>query len=447
VRFVFYLIFIAGIGNAVLRPEVGNPLTLYRFLAPLGLLLVMAIRPMMVLKSIAAFIGFLVYNFALASAYSDNYTEYIQSMVHYFYLFILLVMMMGMKSRYTDFEAQFVRFISAFFVFLLLNLFIEWFIGPYYPNLDVDNTGARSVRAFFWNQNDLAVVICVITWVALALDRFQGPLRVMVVLATIAILWHNDSKAALVSLLLVTLPVFYIAQISAKRFISRSVWLLLFGTMALLVAIGAYALRTADLPFVNETYTLEDLLIRPITRILTLDATGETWGSLNNRTDASIFVIIEYIRSFGFGLGAGGSWLVLSLPQYELGGARSPHNALLQLTVDFGYPVLLGYSYLMYWALRKLFTPMITESQRLKVIAVLSFPLLGLSQSGAIVTNYFCFGVLCFIWLLDRPVPFFRGQVTTPPKARQREETPEQIAAPKGRGTQVTGSLSSVHPL
>jgi hypothetical protein len=101
----------------------------------------------------------------------------------------------------------------------------------------------------------------------------------------------------------------------------------------------------------------------------------------------------------------------------------------------------------MYWALRKLFTPMITESQRLKVIAVLSFPLLGLSQSGAIVTNYFCFGVLCFIWLLDRPVPFFRGQVTTPPKARQREETPEQIAAPKGRGTQVTGSLSSVHPL
>lgn len=437
-RLVFYLVFIAGIGNAVLRPEVGNPLTLYRFLAPLGLLLVMAIRPVMVLKSIAAFVGFLVYNFALASAYSDNYAECIPSMVHYFYLFILLVMMMGMKSRYADFEAQFVRFITAFFVFLLLNLFIEWFIGPFYPNRYVDENDEPSVRAFFWNQNDLAVVICVITWIALAFDRFRGSVRVLIVLTTIAILYYNDSKAALLSLLFVTLPTFYIARTSLRTRVTGSVRFLLFETMLLLAAFVLYQLSTVKFEFANDTYTLEDLFIRPITRILALEATGEMWGSLNNRTDTAIFVITEYIRSYGFGLGAGGSWLVLSLPQYQLHGAMSPHNALLQFTVDFGYPVLLGYSYLMYWALRKLFTPMITESQRLKVIAVLSFPLLGVSQSGAIVTNYFFFGVVYFIWLLDRPVPFFRRQVTAPPKARQREETPEQIAAPKGYGTPIT---------
>jgi hypothetical protein len=438
VRFVFYLVFIAGIGNTVLRPEVGNPLTLYRFLAPLGLLFVMAVRPTMVLKSIAVFLGFFVYNFALATAHSGNYAELFSSMVHYFYLFILLVMMMGMKSKYADFEAQFIRFMGAFFVFLLFNLGIEMFTGPYFPNLYVDETDARSVRAFFWNQNDLAVVICVCSWVVLALDRFRGVLRATVVLTILVILWYNDSKAALLSLFLVTLPTSYIAQIGARSPAARGVTLLLFGTMVLLAAVGAYALRTVDVPFVSGTYTLEDLLISPIRRILTLDATGETWGSLNNRTDATVFVIIEYIRSFGFGLGAGGSWLVLSLPQYKLGGAISPHNALLQFIVDFGYPVLLGYLYLMYWALRKLFTPGITENQRLKVIAVLSFPLLGLSQSGAIITNYFCFGVLYFIWLLDRPVPFFRGQVTKPGNSRQGDERPAQVAARKGPATEVT---------
>jgi hypothetical protein len=122
--------------------------------------------------------------------------------------------------------------------------------------------------------------------------------------------------------------------------------------------------------------------------------------------DAAIFVIIEYVRSYGLGLGAGGSWLVLSMPQYALGGAQSPHNALLQFTVDFGYPVLLGYAWLIWWALRQLLTPGRGENDRLRILAILSFPLLGLSQSGAIVTNYFFFAIVYFIALLDRRVPF-----------------------------------------
>ncbi|MCC6248337.1 MAG: hypothetical protein IT499_11345, partial [Rubrivivax sp.] len=95
-------------------------------------------------------------------------------------------------------------------------------------------------------------------------------------------------------------------------------------------------------------------------------------------------------------------WLVLTLPQYQLGGAQSPHNALLQFVVDFGYPVLLGYLWLTGWALRRLFRHKLPEPERLKVMAILSFPMLGLSQSGAIVTNYFFFTAVYFIWLYGR---------------------------------------------
>ena len=118
--------------------------------------------------------------------------------------------------------------------------------------------------------------------------------------------------------------------------------------------------------------------------------------------DATIFVIIEYLRSYGLGLGAGGSWLVLSLPQYELGGAKSPHNALLQFVVDFGFPVLVGYGYLIIYAMRMLREVEIDERMRLQVIAILSFPILGLSQSGAIITNYFFWAIVYFVWLQAR---------------------------------------------
>jgi hypothetical protein len=408
-RILFYLILVAGIGNTVLRPEIENPLTLYRLVAPIGLAALFALRPMMVMHWLGVFALFLAYNFVLATAYSSDYSQFLPSVVHYLYLFILLVLMVDLKWRHPHFDAQFLRFVQAFYFFLLLNLLFEFVIGAtLYPNLAPDEADESSLRAFFWNQNDLAVVLCVVAWFALALDRFRGSKRIFVVLITVLVLYYNDSKAALISLLFFTLPVYAILRICAAVRIDPRVWFTLFGsifavTVAMLVAVSDVAIA-----FANDTYTVGDLLVQPVINIVSLQASGEEWGSLNNRTDAAIFNIIEYVRTWGFGLGAGGSWLVLTLPQYQLGGAQSVHNALLQFVVDFGYPFLLGYLYLLYWALRRLFTHRIPESARLKVIAILSFPMLGLSQSGAIVTNYFFFASVYFIWMIGRKVPLER---------------------------------------
>jgi hypothetical protein len=35
-KFLFYFILIAGIGNVALRPEIENPFALHRFVAPIG---------------------------------------------------------------------------------------------------------------------------------------------------------------------------------------------------------------------------------------------------------------------------------------------------------------------------------------------------------------------------------------------------------------------------
>lgn len=402
-RVLFYILLIAGIGNVVLRPEMENPFTLYRILAPVCVIVLFALRPMRVIRWLGLFAIFFVYNIVLATAYSSDYSQFFPSIVHYLYLFILLVLMVDMKSQNVDFDAQYLRFVERFYVFLLLNLLIEFFVGTtIYPNLYVDETDEASLRAFFWNQNDVATVLCIVAWFALTLDRYKGIIRWTVVLITFLVLYYNDSKAALLSLMLVSLPVYSIFRVCRKVSITSKVWFAFFGTLFALVVVSIVLLSGVPINFLNDTYTLGDLLVQPITRMFSLQSSGEQWGSLNNRTDAAIFVIIEYLKSFGFGLGAGGSWLVLTMPQYELGGAKSAHNALLQFIIDFGYPVLLGYLAMVFWALSKLFKRNVREMDRLKVMAILSFPLLGLSQSGAIVTNYFFFASVYFIWMLGR---------------------------------------------
>ncbi|MEO7157341.1 MAG: O-antigen ligase family protein [Vicinamibacterales bacterium] len=397
----FFIILIAGIGNTVLRTEIEDPVTLYRLLAPLGLIAVFSLRPMFVLKALGFYLVFFAYNFVLATAYGGDYSQFFPSIVHYLYIFTLLILFVHMRQSHADFDASFIQFVRVFYVFLLANLVVEMAFGSgtLYPNIYVDESDEKQVRAFFWNQNDLAVVLCIVAWMALTLDRFRGPTRIFVVVVTIFLLYYNDSKAALISFLFISLPVGAVFRICAAARISPRVWFGIFSMAAFSALAVTFILSDIEIAFANDTYTLGDLLIGPIGNIFALQSSGADLGSINNRTDAAIFDIIEYLRTFGFGLGAGGSWLVLTLPQYELGGAKSPHNALLQFVVDFGYPVLLGYLYLVFWAVRKLFTYRASQSERLKVMAILSFPMLGLSQSGAIVTNYFFWAAVFFIAL------------------------------------------------
>lgn len=41
-------------------------------------------------------------------------------------------------------------------------------------------------------------------------------------------------------------------------------------------------------------FTINELLYKPLKSIITLQPTGEYWGSTNNRIDATIFVLKEY---------------------------------------------------------------------------------------------------------------------------------------------------------
>lgn len=400
-KIIFFIIFLAGIGNTVLRTDIENPYTLYRIVAPIGLALLIFIRPFLFLKWLLIFIIFTIYNFALASFYGHGYDQFIPSAIHYFYISILLLLFIFMRDNYENFNEIFFKFISLFYIFLIINIIFEYIFGNFYPNLYEDTTGESFVRAFFWNQNDLAVVLCIFTWFALCLDRFSGAIRWTVILLTVGILYYNDSKSAMISLVFCSLPIYFIITFFLKNSLPKIVSLLIVSFFMILIGLIIFFIADIDFNFANQSYSLNSMIFDPLSKIISLEPSNEEWGSINNRRDAAIFNLIEYINSYGFGLGSGGSWLVLTLPQYWLGGAQSTHNALLQFIVDFGFPALFMWIFLTLWAFKTLVGHRIHEYDRLKVMAILSFPLLGLSQSGAILTNFFFWGCMFFIILLE----------------------------------------------
>lgn len=400
-RVMLYITILTAFGNTVLRPSIESDITAYRLFAPMALIAVFFARPALVIRYAVGYLVFALYGWYLAVSYSHDLSQFIPSLVHYLYLFVLLVMLVYMTRAYSDFETSFMRFFWRFYVFLWISLGLEFAFGIKYPNLYVPENDLPAVRAFYWNQNDVAVVLCTFAWLFLVDDRYSLMRRSVLAAFTAAVLIYNDSKAALISLFFSVLVAF-VFSINGRVRIRPSVWVAASIVVFASALVPIIAILDRPVAFVSGGYSLDDLLYQPVKRVLTLETTGEFWGSLNNRTDAAISVLIEYFRTYGIGLGPGGSWLVLTLPQYELGGAKSPHNALLQFAVDFGFPVVLAYGYLVFWAMRRVFRRDLDYPARVKVMAILSFPLLGLSQSGAIVTNFAFFALVIYIVLMGR---------------------------------------------
>lgn len=401
--FLIFIVILSGFGNTVLRMDIESDLTLYRVLSPLLCIGIFFWRPWFVIKASSWFLVFLAYSALLALIYSSDLSQFIPSIVHYAYIFLLVLIMIFYKLVAKDhFEHNYTKLMIYVLVFIFFFLLLEFSIGTTFPNLYEEKSGGmNNLRAFYWNANDLAVIFGGFGWLLFSNNNFKPSFKIAYFSLCMLVMMYNGSKSAIIAFLLIALLSMASFIITRIRF--GKLWMYLFCSIAI-TSISSLFIFLGDSPFTTTqgTYTLQDLFQEPIRRIINLEATGEEWGSLNNRTDASIFVLIEYFRSYGFGLGPGGSWLVLTQPEYLLGGAKSPHNALLQFIVDFGYPILLGYMYLFYKSVRIFVSKRALVLERVRAIAIITFPLLGLSQSGAIVTNYTFITLVIFIIIADK---------------------------------------------
>ncbi len=400
-RVGFSIVLLFAAGNTILRTSIESDVTLYRVFSPILCLFVFFINPIKLSISIFCFFIFLLYSFILASFYSNDFSQFIPSIVHYAYMFLFFVIFLGLKDVLKDkFISVVLSNFEALILIVFVSVFLEYFGLIGFPNLySLEGDSLNTLRAFYWNQNDLAVVLCGFGWVIFLSKRYRKSIKFIYALLSIYIILYNGSKSAFLGFMLIIL-------ISILIFIRDNFkdgpLILLFSafTTLFILSTGFYIFGNVPFETTQGVYSLNGILMEPISRILALNPSGEVWGSVNNRTDATIFVVIEYIRSGFIGLGPGGSWLVLTMPEYELGGAKSAHNALLQLVVDFGIPVLIGYVCLIFWAVKALLVKNGSEITDMRCVAILTFPVIGLSQSGAIITNYTFIAVIFFLILI-----------------------------------------------
>ncbi len=401
VIFIYFLI-LSSYGNVVLRLNIESDLTLFRVVGIIAFCVFFIKYTDIMIKWSVLYIIFFIYSFFLASLYTYDYSQFYPSMIHYGYLLLLFISMYILKIIKKDyFERDFYIFLIRIILLILLILLVEYMFDFKMPNLYDDVEYSKSIRAFFWNQNDLAVVLVFFLWIIIFNQQVRVIIKLFYVLIILGIMYYNGSKVAILAMFFsfIFIPIIFLFQKFKERFILNILYflLILISIMFMFIYLGNIQFKSTD-----GIFTINELLYKPLKSIITLQPTGEYWGSTNNRIDATIFVLKEYINNYFIGLGAGGSWLVLLMPQYELGGAKSPHNALLQFVVDFGYLVLIPYVILTFYAIKNIFKKNNFILTKIISIAILSFPLLGLSQSGSIVTNYLFWSLVFFLIISDK---------------------------------------------
>lgn len=397
-----YTFILSSYGNTVIRLNIDSDLTLFRLLGFFAFFAFFLKYTEVMIKWSVVYIIFFIYSFFLAFIYSYDFSQFYTSMIHYGYLLLLFISIYVFKSIKIDyFERDYYIFLKRVIMFLLLILLAEYIFDFTMPNLYKDFEYSKSIRAFFWNQNDLAVVLVFFSWIIIYNQNIKFIIRISYILIILFIMYYNGSKVAILALLFsfIFVSINFIVKKFREGFLLSLLYIMLILLFIILIFIffGDIQFKSTD-----GIFTINELLFRPFISIITLQPTGEFWGSTNNRIDATIFVLIEYIGSYFIGLGAGGSWLVLLMPQYELGGAKSPHNALLQFIVDFGYLVIISYMILILYAIKNIFKKDNFILEKINSVAILSFPILGLSQSGSIITNYFFWSFVFFLILADK---------------------------------------------
>ena len=76
-------------------------------------------------------------------------------------------------------KIYFIPIIILLALLILLILLLEYIFDFNMPNLYEDFEYSKSIRAFFWNQNDLAVVLVFFSWIIMYNQKVRFIIKVL----------------------------------------------------------------------------------------------------------------------------------------------------------------------------------------------------------------------------------------------------------------------------
>lgn len=402
-KWLIYFILLMGYAQASLRFSVDDPITPFRLCLPV-LLLLLLVGSRQNFNRFAVVSGFFVaYAFlcTVISWYGITSNTYIYSL-HYLTIIFLCFMTRALMQRVGQ---------ESFFSHLNLHFRIMVFLSIHqlltrqeYPNI-LGKSSPDAASIYYWNENDLSLALGVFI-PALAFRSKRAIDWIFIALAC-AVIYVNSSRAVMLGL---SVFLFFTVSNVVAGLLRVNAWIVLAaaGSIALM---GLFAFQNQKLQIQGDVFTFGELVFDPIRRVVELDPYPNEAGSVYDRTNASIFGIKSFLEdSATIGIGPGASIDLLERPDFALATAKSLHNLPLQLMVEFGWLSLFTFllTFLAIWRL-----PWWRGEPRNAVAllgAFIFFNLVCLSQSVGILSNYYFFTCMFYVFFASREVFLKKSQ-------------------------------------
>ncbi|WP_409846254.1 O-antigen ligase family protein [Roseateles asaccharophilus] len=376
--------------NAVLRPSANIPITPYYLLMPF-------VGALMVSRSAWASRWFLwlalfgVYGLVVGTCYGVPVSMQAAQLLKYAQLttFLGLLVWLGRIDPGSRHRLQ--RIVLALTATAFVIASIQQLTGLEFPTV-VNEESSLWLNTFFFTPNDLALFLCGAFCLVLCSDNALWK-KTLFFLAFIALNLRNDAKAAILASLLM-IGMFALLLACRSLNIRPLIGLL---TLVVLMPLSVVAMNDTIVKIGETEFDFIQLFQDPLNRLANLEP-YDLGGSIFDRTDALIHSIEALKSNHWLGLGPAGSVHTLSLPNFELLTAKSLHNAIAEVLIEFGPAALMLAFILLRPYAQALLSKRPTPHQMGLMCFVAAAPLLSVSQSSGYISNYAFWLTAYLIW-------------------------------------------------
>lgn len=401
--FWYALVFMAA-WNAVLRPSLNIPVTPYYLLVPF-IFLFLATRTPWASRWFFWLIIFSTYGVLVGTAYGVPLTMQAAQLLKYGQLVTFVVLLLSLYRYDPDAPTKLMRMVAALTILVFIIAAIQALTGFQFPTV-VNDESALWLNTFFFTPNDLALFLCGVFCLVL---RSEASLwrKVAFFVLFIGLNLRNDAKAAILASFLMV-GMYGLLTLSRWARIKPILSLLI---LILSVPLGIVAMDDTNIEIGESEFDFMQLFQDPFEHIINLEP-YDLGGSIFDRTDALIYAVDALRSTHWLGLGPAGSVHTLSLPNSELLTAKSLHNAVAEVLVEFGPAALIAAFLLLRPYARALMQTRPSRLQIGQMCFIAAAPMLSVSQSAGFISNYAFWLAAFLLWckppnltsLTQRPV-------------------------------------------
>lgn len=326
------------------------------------------------LKIPLVFFGFWFYYGVLSTTWAANKSLAIKELFYFVIFLFVIFAIIGLIMKVDNDEAKIQKIFNVIGIITIVIALVEIELNLHLPtsryatNTEFMELGLRVATAYFYNENDLSLFLVLIAPFYLA-NIFKGKFHFNLFYISMfglvcIIIYQNGSRAALVSVL-----------------IQIAVWFFINHQKIAKVMLGVGLVFTPIVSFV---------IISKASSLLSIyNMTVESVNSVQIRLNLVFSGILSSIRIFLLGVGPGNFEVNVDKDLFNTNRIVNPHNWWVELFTNYGLYVSLAFLAFFIYLMRQMYSAYKVKHSRLPLIYLLSLCGFILASIGPSRTFYF----------------------------------------------------------